>query len=207
MVQSYSGLLDWKPATGWYGQAGYLRQRYPNDNNGISTAYGWLLAPLVRNPRYAAKLGYTFSYQESDHNRFVPIDLSNPIPRDNLTYSYPGEYNPYYTPHNALIHSVTTVFSIQLTKRSSLALNGSYGFQATEDAPYLYPTGPGTFERGFYKRWFHPWEMGANLTIRLLQNLSLTAKFEHSDKPYFRTNYAGLELALHLPTFRHAEKY
>ena len=199
MTESYSGLVTWEPPSGWNGQGGYIRQRYPNDDNAISTAYGWLLAPLVHNRRYTARLGYAFGYQDADENRYIPHNINEPFLQDDLTYSYRGDYNPYYTPHNYSSHSAAAVFTVQPAEKLFFSLNSSYGFQATEDAPYLYPTGPGTFARGFYKRWFHPWKVEADLSFKLLENLRLTARFRHSDEPYFRTDYAGLEIHLRFP--------
>jgi len=200
MTESYSGFIAWRPPAGWNGQAGYLWQRYPDDNNAIRTAYIWLLAPLIQSRVYSVKVGYAFGYEDAEESRYIPKDLDNPILGDDDNYSYEGEYYPYYTPHNVLIHSAVAAISIEPVKNLFLGLKGSYGFYATEDAPYLYPGDPGTFVRGYYERSFHPWKAEGNLRINLIQDLSLIARYEHSDKPYFRTNYASLSIVLRFPT-------
>ncbi len=77
--------------------------------NRVSTAYAWVLAPVVPS---RIRLGYSFSWADAQETRWT---------RD--------RYEPYFTPNDEVVHSALAELSAQ-AGRLSLKLNGTLGIWA-----------------------------------------------------------------------------
>jgi Tfp pilus assembly protein PilF len=195
MTQTVEGSARWRPTNGWMAEATARRESF-DDHNDVSTAYAWVLAPLVRRPGGELHVGYSFAAQNASESRFVSRD-ELPFPPGLPPSTIPGVYDPYYTPSNLRVHSALASVRVKAGARWSLTGNGAYGFSARDDAPVLIPvmTPPNvTIVRDFSAREFTPWSMrgGVDGAVSEAVRLSLTA--ERGKAPYYTFTTVGLRL-------------
>lgn len=195
MVRSVEGSARWGASEGWTGEALVRRDTYP-DNNAVSTAYGWILAPVVRSRTVAMHVGYGFSAQSADENRFVPRGDIN-VPPGQVPATVAGEYNPYYTPDNLRVHSVLGSARLRPNARWTLEANARYALSARDDAPVLVAvaTPPNvTVTRGFYDRSFTPWNARGSIDFAPAESVRLGLGAEHGRGAYYSFTSARLQL-------------
>ena len=195
MVQTLEGNARWGTSRGWSGElaAGYAS--YP-DANHVSTAFGWVLAPLSRRESAMLHVGYGVSAQNSGENRFAPRgDVSVPPGQGSTTV--PGQYTPYYTPQNLLVHSALATTSLRAGRKLVIDAGGSYGFSAHDDAPVLIavPTPPTTtVQTAFYDRSFNPWNARGSIDWTATPAVRLALRVEHGRDAYYAFTTGRLEL-------------
>jgi len=195
MVQTLEGSARWGSSRGWSGELAARYARYPDDNH-VSTAFGWVLAPVSRRETAMLHVGYGFTAQNSGENRFAPrADISVP-PGQGATVVL-GEYNPYYTPQNLLIHSALATASLRAGRALMIESGGSYGFSAHDDAPVLIavPTPPTTtVQTAFYDRSFNPWNVRGSIDWTATPAVRLALRVEHGRDAYYAFTTGRLEL-------------
>jgi Flp pilus assembly protein TadD len=168
MTRTASGFLA-LASQGWLGEAAVQQTRYPDDNT-LRTAYAWLLAPLVRSNGTRLQVGYGATVQDAAQSRFVLATPNQPLPPGQPPGGAEGEYDPYYTPADLVVHSVLGAMEWR-AGRTTLRAGGSYGFRATDRAPEFSPPAvsdpgnPNALERTFVSRSFSPWTARASLDI------------------------------------------
>ncbi len=198
MTESASGLLDWNDPRGWMGQAGYVLQRYP-DQNQIHTSYVWTLAPVVRGAPAEVHLGYGFNYQDAEQNRFVLAPVVRRGVGQGATDPLAGQYAPYYTPQNMQTHSVAGAVTLRPASMMTMRASGAYGVYATENAPFFFQAGSGVTQPpatlSYYRRTFHPWNARAAVTADLPVGLTTTVHGEHMRTAFWASTSVGLELS------------
>jgi hypothetical protein len=195
MVSSLEGGVRWGAPRGWLGEVLARREDYPDDN-AVSTAYAWVLAPLVRRTAATVQVGYSFTAQSAEENRFAPReDVS--VPPGRGVVSIPGEYNPYYTPRNLRAHSALVSASVHPGGRWSVSGDGRYALSARDEAPVLVPvvTPPNvTVERTFYDRSFTPWNVRGSIDVAATESLRIGIMAEHGRAAYYSFTSARVGL-------------
>ena len=162
MVLSTRGLINWTDPRGWLAEGGVDVQRFP-DENVVRSVYGWLLAPVVHEPRGELQLGYAWGWANARESRFVLASPVQPVPPGNPAFDLSGQYVPYFTPDDQTTHSVTAAATIGASTRTNARLSGSYAIRAREDAPYFAVVN-GVVTRLSYERTYWPWVGRATLT-------------------------------------------
>jgi hypothetical protein len=195
MVRSLEGGMRWGAPRGWLGEVVGRREDYPDDNS-ISTAYAWLLAPLVRRASATVQAGYSFTAQSAEESRFSPReDVS--FPPGQPPASVPGEYNPYYTPRNLRAHSALVSASVHPGGRWSVSGDGRYALSARDEAPVLVPvvTPPNvTVTRAFYDRSFTPWNARGSVDVAATESVRIGLMAEHGRGAYYSFTSARIGL-------------
>lgn len=195
MVRTVEGSARWGTTRGWTGELVARRASYPDDNS-ISTAFGWMLAPLVRNGTTMLQAGYGFSAQSAKESRFEPRFTDSPSPPPVPT-TVPGEYDPYYTPRNLRVHSALARAQVHPNNRWTLELNGRYAISAHDDAPVVVVVAvppPITVTRTFYDRSFTPWNARGSLDVAATRAVRLGLAVEHGRDAYYAFTTARLQL-------------
>jgi hypothetical protein len=191
VVQSLTGLVEWDYG-GWLAEAAYRLERYPDDN-GVRTAYGWLLAPVLVRAGKGVQVGYAVSASHADSSRFVLTDPMQPYPPDDPRFSTAGRYVPYHTPDQAVTHSVIAAATLGPKHGATFHLDGSYGLRATDRAPFFFVSDtqivPST-----YARTFSTWNVRASLDVTLRDRLTLTPAGDIGRTAFY--SWAGATLKL-----------
>jgi len=145
-TRTIAGELQWNHPRGWLAQAAWQRQRFPDDN-AIRTVYGWVLAPVVRQPRVELHAGYAFAADDAEESRFGSAG-----------------YEPYYTPSQVVKHSLIGSVTARPASRVTLRTGGAYAVRATEDAPSLVTVG-GRTQRVFAARELQAWDARSSVEL------------------------------------------
>lgn len=207
-VATLGGELAWRHPRGWLGEAAVRRERYPDDN-AVTTAYLWLLAPVAQGARGVLQLGYGASAQDADESRFVllhDVPAGPGIPVEGV--STEGRYAPYWTPSRLRTHSLLAAAELRPGAALVLRAGGSYGVSAREEAPFWAVTVPGPpgppgtpgppappplpmLERRFAERTFHPLELRASADVALARDARLVVRAEHQRAAFWRGTTVG----------------
>ncbi|HUF51564.1 MAG TPA: hypothetical protein VMN60_12050 [Longimicrobiales bacterium] len=195
LVRNAEIALDRSGAPGWAGVVALRRDDYDDDNH-VNSAYAWLLVPLRRAVTHSFRAGYAVGWQDSPQSRWVAAPEQQP-PRGPAAVPgaiVPGTYDPYYTPHDQLTHSL--IADAALAAGSGwLKFNGMVGVRATELAPQLRNGGPlapaGTIE--FVERSFTPYRAGASWWAPLNQLTFVTLDVEYARTAFYDMTRARLK--------------
>ena len=162
--------------------AGALRGRVERfaDANRITTAYGWILAPVTAGLR----AGLASAWQDSDEIRWLPA--GNPRPGQTAG----GRYSPYYTPRNSVVHSLIVGAAFGTGRR--LLLDGAVGLYARDQAPFLAGRAGGDII-GFSDRRYTPYRLDLTyLAQPLPAGLRFNAGFQRT--AFYTAGHASLTL-------------
>jgi tetratricopeptide (TPR) repeat protein len=195
MVRSIEGGARWGTPGTWMGELIARRETYPDDNT-ASTAYAWILAPLLRRRTATVHAGYGFSSQSADENRFTPRGDIN-VPPGQAPITVPGEYNPYYTPKDLRVHSALASMRVHPGGRWTLEGNARYALSARDEAPVLVgeASPPNVVvTRGFYERSFTPWNARGSLDWAATESVRLGLGAEHGRGAYYEFTTARVQL-------------
>jgi Tfp pilus assembly protein PilF len=192
MTKSFSGSLSLNSLRGWLGEASVGRQRFP-DGNFVTSAYAWLLAPIVHRDGGDFQLGYAFASNTSDDSRFVLANTMQLFPPGNPRFSTAGVYAPYYTPKNQLTHSAAGSLVVHVSKTTTFRLGGAYAVRATEDSPTLVVSN-GQVVRAFFERSFTPWNGRGALEFTLSPTLSVALTTELGRTAFYSWAAAGIQV-------------
>jgi|GEM_PF-2052426 len=183
---------------GWLGETALRLQSFPDDNT-VRSAHAWLLAPVIRSQKAQLQIGYAFARQDSDSSRYVlarPVQL---VPPGDPAFSIAGVYAPYYTPDDLQSHSALAGITLRPSAASTIRVNGSYAFSASQDVPYFerlgsIPVGGVTIRRATVRQNFSPWTARASIEQRVSERASLGAHAEHSKTAFYSATTAGLRV-------------
>lgn len=192
MTQTATGTLQWTRPAGWLGEAGVQRQRFP-DANVVRSAYGWLLAPLVRGEAGRLQAGYAVAGADADEDRFVLARPQQPVPPSDPSFDVAGIYRPYYTPARMVTHSVIAAVTAGKTIGPVLRAGGSYGLRAREDATTLQPVGD-QLVATVGRRSYRPWTIRGSLEIPASASLVLKLAGEAGRTAFYRWRTVGFEM-------------
>ncbi|HSJ09536.1 MAG TPA: hypothetical protein VK928_06460 [Longimicrobiales bacterium] len=192
--------LDRAAAPGWAGELVARRDSY-GDDNPVTTLYGWLLAPLSRSARHGVRLGYSVARQDATESRWSADPFRRGRGPAATADSINGRYDPYYTPHDAVTHSVLAEVAL-LAGATWLRLDASLGVHASDIAPTLQRANPGADPTVlFYERTFTPYSARASSYTPLGAGTSLTVSLDVARTAYYRDSGVSITLA-HSPASR-----
>jgi hypothetical protein len=189
--------------SGWMGQAEWQDTRFgpfgfvPAGDNDVTSAFGWVLAPVPGVAPGALQVGYSFAAANSTK---LMYGLANPNQRgtpNSPSFDFTGIYNPYYTPRDVRMHSALA--SLTTTSgRFAFHANGAYGFHATEDAPHIAaavatPRGAGA-DVIEVPRSFSPWNLRATVTSAVTRAASLSVGAELMHTAFYSAQSATVSL-------------
>jgi hypothetical protein len=182
--------LDAAAAPTWAGEVVLRREILPGSNT-IGTAYAWGLAPV----RPGLRVGYAFSWQDSEESRWVPAppDPDPPGPGRGRgppvggTGASTGWYAPYFTPLDTYIHSALVELRRDVGSGTA-RLNVSRGIWARERAPSLQATGMGAAapQTVFIPRRFTPWSVTGTVELPVGCCLVVRAEAERGRTAFYR---------------------
>jgi len=183
---------------GWLGETAFQLQHYQDSNN-LTSAYVWLLAPVVHSPALSVRAGYSGSLQNSSESRFSLAHPQQTYQPGDSRFDLSGSYQPYYTPIDLQSHSVIGAINAHFSPSVTFNANGSYAFHATETAPVLVvitTTSPAlsTVQRLSHTRSFNPWSAHASLDLESSDGLGLVANGEVFQTGFYSASAASLAL-------------
>lgn len=196
MANSASGELQLNDPRGWLGQVTYQRQQYP-DTNVVHSAYGWLLAPVVRGSRGSVQAGYAFSQDNARESRFVLAQPRQAFAPTDPRFSTAGRYTPYYTPAHFVRHEAIAAATVKPSSRATLRLGGSYSIHATEDAPFFFISN-GVLQRTFFKRAVLAWNGRGTLEVNTGTDVTVVMGGEVGHTAFFRWATASAQVTYRL---------
>jgi len=153
-----------------------------NDRNEINTGWIWLLSPTIRLKNLTGKIGYTFSFSDSELSMYQAVQtLDQILSRPDPLAQIDGIYNPYFTPHSMQIHAALLSLQLSLGKKMNITLKGNHGFYAHAKNPYLYlnldQNSAIFIDRGFDKTLFTPFKYEGKLDFELSNMFGLSAVY------------------------------
>lgn len=205
MTNTAIGYLRLDHPTGWLGEMAYQLQRFPDSNNSTS-AYLWIVAPVVHSAPLDLRVGYSGAMQNSSESRFSLAHPTQPYLPGDARFDLSGSYQPYYTPIDLQSHSVISAMTARLSPAATFNAGGSYAFRATESSPVLLAistTAPvtTTVQRFSYTRHFNPWNAHASFAVNATNDVSLIANGE-----VFRTGFYAASSASVALVYRFANR-
>ena len=186
MTETAEATLDWA-RRGWLGRAAASRERF-EDDNGITSASIWMLAPIVRDRAAEVHVGYAFAAQSTEESRYAIVSGSAPVAGS--ASGTTGAYVPYYTPIDLRSHSALGSVTLLPGGRITLRGSGSYGV-ASEMAEAVVRRSSGPFQPPTYAierspRTFHPWTARMAVEARLNALLSVSASAESMHTAFYK---------------------
>lgn len=191
-VTSLELALDRAAAPGWAGAAALRRDDY-GDANPVMAAQAWLLAPLARAATYSLRAGYAVGWQDASESRWVGRnvgDTRGPFAPPGAVL--PGRYDPYYTPHDQLAHSVIADAAVADGRGGWIKLSAAMGVHATELAPQQRSTGRGAGTIEFAQRSYTPYRIEAGWWLPLSDRTSITLDAEYSRSAFYNAARAHI---------------
>jgi Tfp pilus assembly protein PilF len=186
---SLGASASWDDGAGWKGEAAFDVLQFP-DRNRLRRGSAWLLAPLTREGDVRGSLGYGFSMQDTDENRFVPVVQGG---------SVSGRYDPYHTPEEFVSHNLLAFVSLALSTTTTIVVNVSYAVSARELAPYFYAEdivpGRSVIRKEYYERAFHPWNAKAMLAGTLGATFGWSLEGIYWSTAYYDSRHVLLKLS------------
>jgi hypothetical protein len=152
------------------------------DENEISTAWIWLLSPAIKLKNLSGKIGYTFSFSDTDFSRFQAVQtIEQILARPDPLTQIDGIYNPYFTPSSMFIHAALWSLQLPIGKKISVTFNGNHGFYAHALNPYLYLNSNQNsdifIDEGFAKTPFTPFKYEGKFDFELSDRLGLSVSY------------------------------
>lgn len=164
---------------GWLGETGVRVEQFP-DKNKVTSAFGWVLAPVLRTSQARASIGYSVASQDARETRFT------------------GRYDPYYTPESIISHSALMALSLAPSPRSTITARGAWGFRAREYAPELTvpDTPPGApAQLAFVRRSFTPWDAHLTFSSAVSDALTLSASLDRMQTAFYAATGGSVRIS------------
>jgi Tfp pilus assembly protein PilF len=196
MTETVEAALRWRGPSGWMADATARRESFADDNF-ITTGYVWLLAPVARRSRGEIHLGYSFSAQAAEHNRFVPRGDDLDFPPGRPPETVRGVYSPYYTPRDLRVHSALMSATARPSARWSLSGSGTLGVHARDDAPvFIFVAQPpnADLRRTYYRREFTPWNVRGAIEGAATDAVRLALTAEHGNGAFYSFTTVGVRM-------------
>lgn len=169
----------WKD-NGGQAEAAVERQWFADDN-AVTVAYAWVLAPVLRGDRVSVQAGYAYSFEDARESRF---DLT-------------GRYVPYYTPEERQTHGAIGAVALGRAGGPRISLNGMYSLRTTEQAPG-FAVVDGAAVRTPAPRRSHPWNLNAGVEVPIGNRLTLAVAGEIGKQAFYDWRSAGVSVVYRL---------
>jgi tetratricopeptide (TPR) repeat protein len=197
-VNHFVFAAGWNDKSTWNGRAAF-EFNYFNDKNFTYTGYAWLYAPPIKFSVLELRLGYCYSYSNSNESRFASAStLSQIIASYGNTQQITGVYVPYFTPSQQHIHAALLSLKVTPVKVLELDVKGNVGFYAYTQNPYLFLDTDSKAEtiiaRGFSKVVYVPFEVGASLAWHASRKIIFTAQYTYRSTYFFNSQQASVGL-------------
>jgi tetratricopeptide (TPR) repeat protein len=201
MMNHLSAGLNLNKSDKWLGKVAYEQQQFGKADR-LETAYAWLMAPLVRARQLDIRVGYSFTYANSDKSTFTPVlPLSAIIATSAQGKPIEGVYNPYFSPLNQFINA--GLLSVKVTPAPFLDLTAkaNVGVYALAEVPY-YELGnaPGNkvvLTQGRVQQPYTPYSLTGEMKIRCNKDLTLSSTIEYSSLLFYTNKLASAHLTYH----------
>lgn len=189
MTNTAGAYLTLNSSRGWLGEISAQIQQYPDDNS-TTTAYAWLLAPVIKSAHSMVHLGYSGAFQNARELRFGLEKPTQAVGPANPNYNFAGRYSPYYTPKDLKTHSVIAALMFGQGGTALLRLNGGYAVNGSENAPHFVPVSllspPRTEARlTMVSRDIHPWNARGSVDLNATRNSALTLGAETARTAFY----------------------
>lgn len=180
------------------GKIGFEKNSF-EDENDVSTAYGYLLSPPIKLGKVNILLGYSYAYHDAREDRFRPAEsLPEIIASQGKGNSIAGYYDPYFTPLQQSIHSAVFSFLIHAGPAVKLGMNVSPAFMASTWNPYFYLESKGvgkyTLVKDYSKISFHPVEGSAYLEWKTGKKFMMRAEYAYRHTFFYESHFVALNL-------------
>jgi hypothetical protein len=183
--------LDRSGAPGWAWEVAGRRTDF-GDDNPVTAAWAWVLAPLSRSVTHSLRAGYAFGWQDAEQSTWV---ASGAVPVGPFPQQVPGRYAPYYSPHDVVTHSVVLNGALAAGRAWILA-DGSVGARATEIAPLLVrATAAAVPALTFQERSFTPYRARVSLVAPSNDRTTITLAVGYDRTAYYRAGTVRLAIA------------
>lgn len=165
------------------------------DGNDVYSLYGYLLSNLIKFSGTQLRLGYSFAFNDSRKNKFVPQEsLSQIIATGNLS----GIYDPYFTPQQQQIHGAVLSWLAPLNKYFKFGVNANVSFYATTLNPYFYlqQKNPNTYSltKDYASIQYSPLEASSYIEWKPGAKWSVRADYQYRKTFFFHSQYVGLSI-------------
>ena len=180
--------------------AGVIRNNYTSNTN-TSSAYAWVLSPPLKLKYFQIRLGYNYSYTDSDNNLFRPViptedTINGQLPEEPLE----GVFDPFFTPEQTHIHMALIKLEIDLQSRIKVELGGNIGVFAEAQNPYFVVDAMAddyTITKGFYTEDFVPIEIRGDLTYTVSEKLKLNAGYWYFKSLFYQRHTGNLSMTVY----------
>jgi hypothetical protein len=194
MTNTAAAFLTLNSSSAWLGEISAQLQQYPDDNS-TTTAYAWLLAPIVHSAGQTVHVGYSGAFQDAKELRYELEQKQQSASPASPNFNFAGRYAPYYTPLNLQTHSVIAALAFGMKSPAVLRINGGYAVLGSENSPRFVPvslTAPPRTEarRAVSQRDTHPWNARATLELNSAGSSPLVLGAETS-RTSFYTSLSG----------------
>lgn len=176
-----------------------IQQQIYNDNNKISSTFGWVLSPSLGKKNVQAKIGYSFDYTDSENDNFKPIKSLNEIIQNYASSQViAGIFHPYFTPNDQKTQNALLWLLIKPIKHLEINFTGSYAISATFNNPIFFlnkdNSNQTVFEKDFLKQNYKPANYKASITYDAHKQFSSTLNYEYFKSAYYTANIFTLSL-------------
>jgi len=176
---------------------GYYGRRFYSDANNKTSAYGYMLAQVVKDPD--VRLGYAYAYTNSlsDNWQLVNTKLVSFDPvRRIFLYEYSYFYYPYFTPIKEQGHILIGVVQWSPVDRVLLYAKASIPVSSKGLLKYMPNSGnvPRPIDYNVYYTTTDilPTQIDASLLVTVSRAVLVRLDFEHFQKPYYKYHVLGL---------------
>lgn len=197
----YGVALTWENPNGFTARTGYDSNQFPSENNQYYTGSIWALSPKLKASFLELRLGYGFSYSDSQTSTFTAKDSLNTIIDnnwDNDQLQIEGFYNPFFSPSKQMIHSGILSLNKKPNDKFSINFTGSYGFYSLNDNPYLkLKTNEDDeyyIERLFTQERYYPMGINSSIAYTISSHFAFNANYQYQSTKYYDNQLANLIL-------------
>ncbi|HBE39817.1 MAG TPA: hypothetical protein DDW27_01160 [Bacteroidales bacterium] len=195
----YDLSLNWTGKRGWMGRIGHDINYFYSDDNKVYSSSFWVVSSPLKILRTESRVGYAYSYSNSEDDRFSPVKTIDQIIASwHFNLQITGYYNPYFTPKDQSINFIIYQFRYNPSPEFETGLKLTYGFLATTQNPYFFLTNHGsnglTVQKDFYEDEYHPYDGTIFIKWRLSRRMSIQSEYILSNTHFYRSHSGMVSL-------------
>jgi tetratricopeptide (TPR) repeat protein len=196
---NYDFSLSFSGRRGWIARLGHRINDFYTENNKITSTGIWLVSSPLKIGKTESRLGYAYSYSDSEEDRFIPRRTVEEIIATGDFYSQiKGVYDPYFTPNDQSINSVIFMVKFNPVKNFELGLKSTFGFYATTQNPYFYLNRRGNrilfIQKDYYSDNYHPYEELIYFNWDISKKISLRTEYALTSTYFYKSHYGLITL-------------
>jgi hypothetical protein len=194
-VNHYLSSIELSKPEGVLGKIAFDENHFA-DNNDVISFYSYLLLPPFKMGATRLRFGYSFAFNDSRKNQFVPKESFSEIVAKGVPIA--GIYDPYFTPQRQVINSVVASWLIPFSKWVKMGINSNVAFYATTSNPYFYlekrPPNTYLLYKDYAALRYTPWDLSAYLQWQPSPRWTLRGDYQYKSTFFFQSNYVGLSI-------------